>query len=334
MPYLRRRLLALAATVFSLLAPLAAQAQAASTSSGPTFPGKPIRIIVPYAPGGTTDIVGRRIGQRMAELLGQPVVVENRSGANTSIGAEAVARSPADGHTLLFTNDATFVLNPLLFPTLPYNVQRDFVAVAATTYVALALVVNATTPVSDMKELVAYIKGRKDAGYGSFGAGSQPHLLGEMLRKVSGADLIHVPYKGAGPAVSDVLGGQVLMTFPAFPTIQGHIAAGKLKVLGVSGDKRVPLVPNVPTFKEAGFADMDIGAWYGFLAPAGTPREVVAKLNTTINAILADREFVEKNMTSQGMAPMGMSPDQMGALIRTETQRLGDIVKKSGAKVE
>jgi tripartite-type tricarboxylate transporter receptor subunit TctC len=321
------RRLVLAALACAAWLPQFAAGQAA-------FPSKPIRIVIPYAPGGTTDIVGRRVGQRMAELLGQPVVVENRAGANTNIGAEAVAKSPADGHTLLFTNDATFVLNPVLFPTLPYNVQRDFTPVAATTYVALALVVNAATPANDMKELVAHIKSRKDAGYGSFGAGSQPHLLGEMFKRLTGGELIHVPYKGAGPAVTDVLGGQVLMTFPAFPTIQGHIAAGKLKVLAVSGSKRVPLVPNVPTFTEAGFADMDIGAWYGFLAPAGTPGEVVAKLNATVNAILADREFVEKNMTSQGMAPMGMSPEQMGALIRQETQRMTEIVRKSGAKVE
>jgi tripartite-type tricarboxylate transporter receptor subunit TctC len=320
--------------MFAAIGAVVAAAALAAPAWGQAWPTKPIRVIVPYAPGGTTDIVGRRIGQRMSELLGQPVVVENRAGGNTNIGAEAVAKAPADGHTLLFTNDATFVLNPVLFPTLPYNVQRDFVPVAATTYVALALVVNAATPVNDMKELLAYMKGRKDVGYGSFGAGSQPHLLGEMLKKVSGAELIHVPYKGAGPAVTDVLGGQVLMTFPAFPTIQGHIAAGKLKVLGVTGDKRVPLVPNVPTFTEAGFKDMDIGAWYGFMAPAGTPREVVAKLNSTINQVLADKTFVEQNMTSQGMAPMSMTPEQMGTLIRTETQRMADIVKKSGARVE
>lgn len=321
----RRTLLASAALALAAVAPAWGQA---------AFPNKPIRIIVPYAPGGTTDIVARRVGQRMSEILGQPVVVDNRAGANTNIGAEAVAKSAPDGYTLLFTNDATFVLNPVLFPSLPYNVQRDFVPVAATTYVALALVVSGTTPVNDMRELVKFMKARKDASYGSFGAGSQPHLLGEMLKKVSGADLIHVPYKGAGPAVTDVLGGQVLMTFPAFPTIQGQLSTGKLKVLAVSGDKRVPLVPNVPTFTEAGFPDMDIGAWYGFLAPAGTPRDVVAKLNATVRQILADPDFVEKNMTSQGMAPMVMSPEQMSTLIRSETQRMADIVRKSGAKVE
>lgn len=299
------------------------------------FPSKPLRIIVPYAPGGTTDIVGRQMGQKLSQALGQPVVIENRTGANTAIGADAVAKAAPDGHTVLFTNDATFVLNPVLFTKLSYNVQRDFVPVAPVTYVALALVVNANTPASNMKELVAYIKGSKaPLAYASFGAGSQPHVMGEMFKKLSGTDLTHVPYKGAGPAVSDLLGGQVLMTFPAFPTIQGHIRSGKLKVLAVSGDKRVPLVPDVPTFAQAGFKDMDMGAWYAFLAPAGTPREIVAKLNSTVNAILADREFVEKNMTSQGMVPMTGTPEEMGALIKSETERMASMVRNSGAKAE
>ena len=325
----RRQLIALAAA-----SALAAGLPGMAAAQSATFPSKPLRIVIPYAPGGTTDIVGRRMGQRLSELLGQAVIIDNRTGANTAIGADAVAKSAADGHTLLFTNDATFVLNPVLFPALSYNVQRDFTPVAAVTYVALALVVNATTPANDMKELAAYARSRKDLGYGSFGSGSQPHLMGEMFRKLSGADLVHVPYKGAGPAVTDVMGGQVLFTFPALPTIQGHVASGKLKVLAVSGDKRVPLLPNVPTFTEAGFKDMDIGAWYGFLAPAGTPRAVVAKLNAAVNTILADPEFVEKNMTSQGMVPMTTTPEQMGALIRSETERMTAIVKKSGAKVD
>jgi tripartite-type tricarboxylate transporter receptor subunit TctC len=326
---LKRRDLVLA----SLGAPLAAAWPGAGFAQD-NYPSKPIRIIVPYAPGGTTDIVGRRVGQRMSELLGQPVVVENRTGANTAIGAEAVAKSPADGYTLLFTNDATFVANPVLFPKLPYNVQRDFVPVAPVTYVALALVVNGNAPVNSMKELATYMKSRNDLSYGSFGSGSQPHLMGEMLKKLTGADVVHVPYKGAGPAVTDVLGNQILFTFPAFPTIQGHVASGKLKALAVSGDKRVPLVPNVPTFTEAGFKDMDMGAWYGFLAPAGTPRPVIDRLNATVKKILAEPEFVEKHMTSQGMAPMSESPEQMAALIRSETARIADYVKKSGAKVE
>jgi tripartite-type tricarboxylate transporter receptor subunit TctC len=308
----------LVVAAFCCLAAGAAQAQA--------FPSKPIRIVVPYAPGGTTDIVGRQMGQKMSEALGQPVVVENRTGGNTAIGADAVAKSPADGYTLLFTNDATFVLNPVLFPSLNYNVQRDFVSVATVTYVALALAINANTPASTMKELVAFIQARKgQLGYASFGAGSQPHIMGEMFKTLTKTDLVHVPYKGAGPAVSDVLGGQVLFTFPAFPTIQGHLK---------SGTRLSPLTPEVPTFAEAGFKEMDMGAWYAFLAPAGTPRDVVMKLNGTVNAILRDAAFVEKNMTSQGMVPMVMSPEQMNAMIKSETDRMSIMVKASGAKVE
>jgi tripartite-type tricarboxylate transporter receptor subunit TctC len=299
------------------------------------YPAKTIRIIVPYAPGGTTDIVGRQMAHRLSETLGQPVIVENRTGGNTAIGADAVAKSAPDGYTLLFTNDATFVLNPVLFPALNYNVQRDFVPVATVTYVALALAINANTPVSNMKELVSFIQARKgQLSYASFGAGSQPHIMGEMFKTLTRTDLVHVPYKGAGPAVTDVLSGQVLFTFPAFPTIQGHLKSGKLKVLAVSGDKRVPLAPDVPTFAEAGFKEMDMGAWYAFLAPAGTPREVVAKLNATVNGILKDSAFVEKNMTSQGMVPMVMSPEEMAALMRKETERMAGMVKASGAKVE
>lgn len=320
-----RRTLTLAATALSLTLG-AASAQA--------FPTKPIRIIIPYAPGGTTDIVGRRIGQRLSEVLGQPVVVENRAGGNTAIGADVVAKAPADGHTLLFTNDATFVGNPALYPSLPYNMQRDFVPVAPVTYVALALAINANVPAKDLNELVAYIKSQKSLGYGSFGAGSQPHIMGEMFKKIAGVDLVHVPYKGAGPAVTDVLAGQILFTYPAFPTIMGHMSSGKLRLLAVSGDKRVPAAPQVPTMTEAGFKDMDMGAWYAFFAPAGTPRDVVMKLNASVANILADRDFVEKNMISQGMVPMIATPEQMNAMIKTDIDRMVQMVKRSGAKVE
>lgn len=298
------------------------------------FPSKPLRIIIPYAPGGTTDIVGRRVGQRLSEVLGQPVVVENRAGGNTAIGVEVVAKSPPDGHTLLFTNDATFVGNPALFPSLPYNMQRDLVPVAPVTYVALALAINSSVPAKDLNELVAYIKTQKNLGYGSFGAGSQPHIMGEMFKKIAGVDLVHVPYKGAGPAITDVLGGQILMTFPAFPTIMGHMGSGKLRLLAVSGDKRVPVAPQVPTMTEAGFKDMDMGAWYAFFAPAGTSRDVVMKLNATIASIVSDRDFVEKHMTSQGIVPMLGSPEQMNAMIKADIERMIAMVKRSGAKVE
>jgi tripartite-type tricarboxylate transporter receptor subunit TctC len=285
--------------------------------------------------GGGVDSATRAMAQKMSERTSVNVIVDNRVGGTGTIAMNIVRQSAPDGYTVLFTNDATFVLNPVLFPKLTYDVARDFAPVATVTYVALALAVNAATPVSNMKELVAYIQARKgQLSYASFGAGSQPHIMGEMFKTLTKTDLVHVPYKGAGPAVSDVLGGQVLFTFPAFPTIQGHLKGGKLKVLAVSGDKRVPLAPEVPTFAEAGFKEMDMGAWYAFLAPAATPRDVVMKLNATVNGILKDAAFVEKNMTSQGMVPMAMTPEQFAEMIKAETQRMTGMVKASGAKVE
>jgi tripartite-type tricarboxylate transporter receptor subunit TctC len=263
------------------------------------------------------------------------VVIENKPGGNTAIGASSVAKAAPDGYTLLFTNDATFVLNPVVFPSLPYDVGKDFAPVATVTYVPLALVARADAPFNSLQELVAHTRERRGSlSYGSYGAGSQAHLMGEMYKNLTGTDLVHVPYKGAGPAVTDVLGGQILFTFPAFPTIQGHITSGRLKVVAVSGDKRVPLAPQAQTFAEAGYKDMDIGAWYAFLAPAGTPKEVIARLNSAIGRVLAEPEFVEKNMTSQGMQPLIMSPEQFAEQIQKETTRMTDIVKKSSVKVE
>lgn len=306
----------------------------ASTLAEVAWPSRPIKIIVPYAPGGTSDILARRIGEKLGELLGQPVVVENKAGGNSGIGASAVANAPADGYTLMFTNDATFVANPVMFRSLPYDVQRDFVPVATATYVPLVLAVAADSPVNSADELKRYLKAKKDVSYGSFGVGSQAHLMGEMLNKVVGADMIHVPYKGASQAVTDLIGKQIQLTFPAFPTIQGHVAAGTLKVLAVSGDRRIPLMPKVPTFAEAGLKDVDMGAWYGFLAPAATPRSVVSKLNESVNKVLSDQAFVEKNMTSQGMRTMESTPAQFSSLIQSSTIDAAAYIKRSGAKVD
>ena len=310
-------------------------AASASTALAQAWPAKPIRIIVPYAPGGATDIMGRVVAQRLGEILGQQVLVDNRPGANTGIGAEAVAKSAADGYTLLFTNDATFVLNPALFTTLSYNMARDFAPVATVAYLNLALVVASNLPVNNFAELVAYTKAKSGTiSYGSYGVGSQAHLMGEMYKKHTGSDMVHVPYKGSAPAVADVIGGQVVFTFPAIPTVQGFIKAGRVKVLAISGDKRSPLMPEVPTFAEVGAKDLDIGAWYGFFAPTGTPREVVARLNAAVSTMLTNQEFVDKQLAPQGMVPMNNSPGEMTALMKSESERMTRIIKLSGAKVE
>ena len=314
---------ALAAAVYLMASP-GVQAQA--------YPNKPIRMVVPYAPGGATDIMGRVASQRLGEILGQQVVVDNRPGGNTAIGAEIVAKAPADGYTLMFTNDATFVLNPALFPKLSYNMARDFVPVATVAYLNLALVVSADLPVKNFADLVAYTKAKSGTiSYGSYGVGSQAHLMGEMYKKLTSTDMVHVPYKGSAPAVADVIGGQVVFTFPAIPTVQGFIQAGKVKALAISGDSRSTLLP---TFTEVGAKDMDIGAWYGFFAPTGTRRDVVARLNTAVASMLTNAEFVDKQLTPQGMLPMNNPVDQIAALMKSESERMARIVKLSGAKVE
>jgi tripartite-type tricarboxylate transporter receptor subunit TctC len=289
---------------------------------------------VPYPPGGATDIMARTVAQKLTEVMGQQVVIDNKAGGNSGIGAEIVAKAPADGYTLLFTNDATFVLNPVLFSSLPYDANKDFVPVATVAYLNLGLAVSSTLPVNSFTELVAYTRARSGKlSYGSYGVGSQAHLMGEMYKKISGTDLVHVPYKGSAQAVADVIGGQVLFTFPALTTVQGFLKADKVRMLAISGDKRSPLLPDVPTFSEVGYKDMDIGAWYAFLAPTGTPKDVVNKLNTAVAKLLGNREFIAQ-LVSQGMMPMTLSPEQITAQIRSETARMSRIVKASGARVD
>jgi tripartite-type tricarboxylate transporter receptor subunit TctC len=307
---------------------LAAHAQA-------PYPNKPIRVVVPFAPGGATDIMARVVSKRLGEILGQTLVIDNKPGGNTALGADLVAKAPADGYTVLFTNDATFVLNPILSPQLNYNVARDFAPVATVAYLNLAMVVSSNLPVNNMAEMVSWSQAKSGTiSYGSYGVGSQAHIMGEMYKKLTNTDIVHVPYKGSAPAVADVIGGQVVFTFPAIPTIQGFVQAGKLKVLAISGDKRSPLMPQVPTFTEAGYKDLNIGAWYAFLAPAQTPPAVVAKLNAAVASMLSSQEFVDQQLVPQGMSAMNMTPTQFGALIKSETDRMTRIIQLSGAKVE
>jgi len=325
----KRQLLAAGLGAAALGTQLGARAQSAS------YPSRPIRVVVPYAPGGATDIMARGVAQKLSEILGQPVIIDNKPGANSGIGAADVARATPDGHTLLFTNDATFVLNPLLFASLPYNSARDFVPVATVAYLNLMLTVSSTLPVNTFGELVAWTKAKSGTiSYASYGVGSQAHLMGEMYKKLTATDIAHVPYKGSAPAVADVIGGQVVFTFPALPTIQGFLKSGRVKVLAISGDKRSTLLPEVPTFDELGYPDLDIGAWYAFLAPAGTSRDIVNRLNAAVATMLSSREFVEQTLTPQGMVPMRMTPEQVTAYTRSESERMGRIIKASGARAE
>lgn len=298
------------------------------------YPSRPVHVVVPFAPGGAADTIARQMSKLLGDRLGQPFVVENKPGADSALGAAFVAKSTPDGYTLLFTTDATFVLNPLLFASLPYDAARDFAPVATVAYLNLALVIPAGLPVNTFAELVAYTKAHPGAlSYGSPGVGSQGQLMGEMYKKLTGSDIVHVPYKGAGPALTDLLGGRIVFTFPSISTIQGYVKDKRLKVLAISGDSRSPLLPDVPTFAEVGFKDMDIGAWYAFLAPAGTPASVIAQLNSAIANVLSDPD-VQKDFVGKGMMVMKQSPEQFADYARKERTRMGAIVKSSGAKVE
>jgi tripartite-type tricarboxylate transporter receptor subunit TctC len=305
----------------------------AAAAHAQAWPSRAIRVIVPYAPGGTTDIVGRQMGQKLSEALGQPVVIENRTGGNTAIGADAVAKAAPDGYTVLFTNDATFVLNPVLFPSLTYNASRDFVPVATVTYVALGLVVNASIPANNLKELVAYIQARKGTlGYASFGAGSQPHLMGEMFKKLTDTDLIHVPYKGAGPAVTDLIAGQVPVMFADISAALGHIRSGKLRALGVTTRERSALL-DVPTVIEQGIPDFDVNAWFGLLAPAGTPPEVVLRLSAESAKALRQPALRER-LQGLGLNPAPNSPEEFGVFIRGELERWAKVARAVNIRAE
>jgi tripartite-type tricarboxylate transporter receptor subunit TctC len=305
----------------------------ASLAHAQNYPNQPIRVIIPYAPGGATDIIGRLMGKALSDKLGQPVVVENRSGGNTGIGASAVARAEPDGYTVLFTNDATFVLNPAIFKSMPYKLE-DLAPVGTVCYLNLGMAVNAATPVNTMKELEAYTRdGSRKLAYGSFGVGSHPHFMGEIYKNITKSDVTHVPYKGSSPAVVDVVGNQVLFTFPALATVQGHVKDNRIKLLAISGEERSPLMPDVPTFIEAGYPDLNIGSWYAFFAPAGTPEPIINKLNTALGEILEDPE-VSKTLIAQGTIPLKMTPKQMQDRMAEETEKMKAVAQAADISLE
>src|SRR5690349_19734640 len=242
------------------------------------WPTKPVRIVVAYPPGGGIDVMGRQIAEKLTGMWGQPVVVENKPGANTIVATEAVAKSPADGYTVLLTTDATFSINPHLYTRLPYDPQRDFIPVTMLVLLQQLLVANPSLPANTLQELVALAKSKPGTiNYASYGSGSQPHLSGEMLKHAAGIDLVHVPYKGISLAVPAVMAGEVQLTFAGIATSMPQLKAGRIKALAIGGPKRSPLLPQVPTFAELGFPEVETHAWFGLFLPAGAPQEALAR---------------------------------------------------------
>ena len=306
----------------------------ASGAVAQPYPGKAIRIVVGFAPGGGTDIVARIIGAKLSETWKQPVLVDNRAGATGTIGADIVAKSPPDGYTLILGHVNSHGIAPNLFKKLPYDAQRDFEMVAYVGYVPNVLVVHPSIPAKNVKELIAIAKSRPgQMSYASSGVGSTQHLAGEMLKLISGIDIIHVPYKGSGPAVVDLLAGHVVMNFDTMPPVLPHIKSGRMRALAVTTPRRAGPLPDVPTMVEAGLKGFEMTNWYGFMAPGKTPRDIVVKLNGEINKImgLPEQKFRLEEVGTQ-LEPM--STGQFTKFLASEITKYAKLVKASGVTIE
>jgi len=303
-----------------------------STAFGQTFPSKPVRIIVPFSPGGVADSSARVISERLAARLGQSVVVENRPGASGNIGAHAVATAAPDGYTLLLGFDGTMVVNPHVYAKLPFDTLRDFAPVTKLGDATLILVAHPSMPAKDLREFLAVAKTR-NFSYGTAGTGSTPHLAGELLAQRSGISLTHVPYKGGGQAMGDVVGGQIPLVFTAIATAQQFVKSGKLKALGVSSARRSSSLPEVATFVESGLDGFVVDSWVGILAPVKTPPAVTERLQKDIAAVLGEPETRERYATL-GIEPVGNSPAQFGEQIRADLERWEKVVRQAGIRIE
>lgn len=299
-----------------------------------SYPAKPIRILIGQAPGSATDVVARVVGNRLSESLGQPIVVEARPGAGGVVGTEAAARSAPDGYTLFMGNNSTHGSNPALYAKLPYDAVSDFAPIAFVASVAYVLVVAPSLPVNSVQELIALAKSRPGKlNYASAGNGSTHHFCGELLKSTAGIDMTHVPYKGSGPAIAGLLGGDVSLMFANVADIGSQIKGGKVKPLAVTTAKRAAMLPDVPTMAEAGLPDFEIQSWFGLLAPAGTPAPIVARLNAETVKVLA-RADVKATLAAQGLEVNPGAPEQFGAYIKSEIARFAKIGKAAGIKAE
>jgi len=298
-----------------------------------SFPSKPITIIVPFPPGGTTDVLARTVGQKLTEALGQPVIVDNKPGAGATIGAALVAKAQPDGYTLLM-GAVHHTIATSIYSSLPYDFQKDLAPVTVVALVPNVLAINPSIPARNVRELVAYGKAHPgQLNFGSNGQGTAQHLIGEEFSLKTGVKMVHVPYKGSAPLVTDLMAGQIQLSFDTITPDLPQIKAGKLRALAVTTAKRSPALPDVPTLAEAGLQGFDMGSWFGLLAPAKTPPEIVAKLNTEIVKIL-NRPDVQKTFADIGAQKVGDSPAQMASLIRSDTDKYGALARKIGVKID
>jgi tripartite-type tricarboxylate transporter receptor subunit TctC len=320
----RLRLL-LAAVALLVPAPLAAQG---------SYPTRPVQLVVPVPPGGAADFIARTIGAKLADALGQPVVISNRGGAGGTIASAAVAKADPDGYTLLLNSITTHGIGPHLYTSLPYDPAKDFLPVILLAKLPLIMTVNATVPAKSVTDVVAFAKAQPgQLAFASSGNGGAPHLAGELFKSVTRTDLLHVPYRGSGPAVIDVVAGRIAIMFDAVPALLPFIMAEKLRPLAAASAARHPLLPEIPTFGELGLGGMDISLWYGIAAPAGTPPAIVQRLNAELVRILQMPD-IRDGFAKQGADPAGGTPDDYETFMRAEQARWHEVVKQAGIKPE
>jgi tripartite-type tricarboxylate transporter receptor subunit TctC len=319
----RTRLSLLIAAVAALSAPAAAQ----------SWPAKPVKIVVPFGPGGPADVYARVLGQELSEVLKQSFVIDNRPGAGAVIGTDIAAKSPADGYTLLMMSN-THTTNETLFAHKPYALMRDFVPVAPVNSSDLVMVVNPSVEAKTLQEFIALAKANPGKlSYASSGPGTPYHMAGELFKAMSGTDILHIPHRGSGEARADVIGGHVQMMFDAVTAMKGHIEAGQVRALATTGETRSPALPDVPTVGEAGVPGYEATIWLGIMAPAGTPPEIVARLNAEIGKIIA-RPAIKEAWAKQGAVPMTMTPAAFGTFLQRDIDKWAKVVEQSGAKVQ
>jgi tripartite-type tricarboxylate transporter receptor subunit TctC len=299
-----------------------------------TYPSKPIKVIVPFPPGGGTDIIAREVTQKVATATGWTLVVENKAGAGGNIGVDAAAKSPADAHTLVLGQTSNLAINPTLYAKLPYDPLKDLAPIVTVANASLVLVTSSQSPFKTLADVVQAAKAKPGAvNYASSGSGTVAHLTTELFQTAAGIKLQHVPYKGAAQAMTDVIGGGVELYMSSVPTLIGQIRQGKLRALAVTSATRVDDLPQVPTINESGFSGFDAVTWFGFVAPAGTPKDVVTRLNTEFNKALALPDL-RKKLGEQGADPVGGTAEQFASLIKNDLVRWGKVVKESGARVD
>jgi tripartite-type tricarboxylate transporter receptor subunit TctC len=327
-----RRQLALASTAMALSA-LPAVGPFATSAMAQAWPSKPITLIVPFPAGGTTDVLARALADKLTPALGQSVIVESKPGAGATLGADFVAKSKPDGYTLL-VGAVHHTIASSVYKKLPYDFQKDLLPITTIALVPNVLVVNPSTPAKNVAELVALLKAKPGFyTYGSNGNGTAQHLIGTQFQNATGTEMLHIPYKGSGPLATDLLGGQIAMSFDTVTPVLPHIKAGKLRPLAVTTAKRSSALPDVPTLDEAGLKGFNIGTWFGVLAPTGTPKELVARLNTEMVKVIQSPEF-RKRMEEIGAEPVGNSTDQMAQQIKDETDKFAKLVKDAKVTID